>query len=55
MIDPNAPYAKHRGSLKEHLAGVKAAHAWIQELSAEHLLKSQEPISKQPVNGEAAK
>lgn len=50
MSDPNAPYAKHHGTLKEHLAGVKGAHVWIQELSAEHLLKGQDPIKDRPVN-----
>lgn len=49
MSDPNAPFTKHRGTLKEHLAGVKGAHKWIQELSAQHLLDSQNPIKNQPV------
>lgn len=50
MNDPGAPYAKHHGTLKEHLAGVKGAHKWIQELSAQHLLDSQDPIKNRPVN-----
>lgn len=49
MSDPGAPFAKHQVSLKEHLAGVKGARVWIQELSAQHLLDSQDPIKNQPV------
>lgn len=48
MTDQGAPYAKHHATLKQHLAGVKAAQTWIRELSAEHLLKSQNPIKDQP-------
>ena len=53
MTDPNAPYTKHHGTLKEHLAGVKGAHKWIQELAAEHLLKGQDPIKDRPVHAPA--
>lgn len=49
MTDPAAPFAKHKATLKEHLAGVKGAQTWIQELSASHLLDSQQPIKSQPV------
>lgn len=49
MTDHNAPIRKHKGTLKEHLAGVKGAAKEIQTLAAEHLLRTQDPISKQPV------
>lgn len=42
MTDQNAPVRKHLQSAREHLAGVKAARAWHQELTAAHLLRSQE-------------
>lgn len=50
MTDQNAPVRKHIITAREHLAGVKAARVWIQELSDLHLLKHQDPISKQPVD-----
>lgn len=49
VTDEQATFRKHQHSLKEHLAGVKGAHAWIQELSAQHLLRSQSPIRDEPV------
>jgi len=54
MTDPNRPVRKHYVTAREHLAGVKASRAWIQDLAAKHLLDSQQPIKNTPypVSGE---
>jgi hypothetical protein len=49
VTDENAPVRKHLASAKERAAGSRAAQAWHQELAAEHLLRSQQPISSEPV------
>ena len=54
MTDQNAPVIKHLVTAKEHLAGVKASRAWIQDLSAQHLLDSQQPIKNTPYPGPPA-
>jgi hypothetical protein len=48
MTDQNKPITKHKAAAKEHLAGVKGAHQWIQDLSAQGLLRTQYPIRDQP-------
>jgi hypothetical protein len=48
MSDPNAPVARAMVNAKEHLAGIKAAQAFHQELAAAHLLRTQSPISREP-------
>lgn len=49
MTDNDKPATKHKVSAKEHLAGIKAAQVYIQALSAEHLLRTQDPIRDQPI------
>lgn len=46
---PKRQFDERYHSAREHLAGVKGAAKWIQDLAAEHLLKSEQPISKRPV------
>lgn len=48
MSTPEPPVVRGYHSAREHLAGVKAAAAWIHELAAAHLLRTQEPISSEP-------
>jgi len=52
MTSPAKPVKKHLASAREHLAGLKAAAAFQQDLSAAHLLKSQQPISDTPYPAE---
>lgn len=54
MTDQNAPVHKHHATAREHLAGVKAARAWIQDLAAQQLLDSQAPIKNTPYPGPPA-
>lgn len=49
MTRPKRPVDKHYESAKEHLAGVHAAARWYQDLVAQHLLDSQQPIKDEPV------
>lgn len=49
MIMDTPPVHKHKHSAKQHLAGIKAAQIWVQELTAAHLLDTQQPIKDQPV------
>lgn len=49
MTDNDKPAHKHKVSAKEHLAGVHAAAKWIQELSAQGLLRTQHPIRDEPI------
>lgn len=49
MTDNDKPAPHHKTSAKEHLAGVHAAQKWIQELSAQGLLRSQHPVRDEPV------
>lgn len=51
MADSNAPVTKHYVSARERLAGVKANRAWVQDLSAQHLLDNQAPIKDTPYPG----
>jgi len=51
MTDQNAPVTKHLATAKEHLAGIAASRAWVQDLSAQHLLDSQQPIKDAPYPG----
>lgn len=43
------PVAAHVKNAKEHLAGIKAAQVWRQDLVAQHLLDTQQPIKDTPV------
>lgn len=52
MTDNDKPLARHLGTAKEHLAGIKAAQTWIQELSAAGLLHAQQPIRDTPIQDE---
>lgn len=52
MTDENAPVRKHLVTAREHLAGVKANRAWVQELAAAQLLDSQQPIKDTPYPAE---
>jgi hypothetical protein len=52
MTNTGKPVDKHYQSAREHLAGVKASQAWVQELTAAHLLRTQQPISGQPYPAE---
>lgn len=52
VTDNDKPATKHKVSAKEHLAGVHAAAAYIQALSAQGLLRSQHPIRDEPLPGE---
>lgn len=49
MTDQNAPMRKRAVTAKEHLAGIRAAMVFHQELADAHLLTYQSPISKQPI------
>jgi hypothetical protein len=49
MTDNDKPLHKHKRSAKEHLAGIKAAAAWQQDLQAAQLLRTQAPIRDTPV------
>lgn len=49
MTHPKHPINQHYHSAKEHLAGVRAARRWRQELIDAHLLDTQQPIKDQPV------
>lgn len=40
---------KHKATAKQHLAGLAGSKAWIQELTAAHLLRSQQPIRELPL------
>lgn len=51
MATPESRLDRHYRSAKEHLAGVKAAQVWVQELMAQHLLDSQHPIRDRPPAG----
>lgn len=53
MTHDHKPYPGHLATAKEHLAGVRAAQAFHQELAAKHLLDSQKPIKDEPA-GEAS-
>ena len=48
MTDNNAPVRKHLATAREHAAGVKANRAWVHDLAAKGLLRTQAPISEQP-------
>lgn len=37
-------------SAKEKLAGIAASRAWIQDLTAAHLLRTQQPIRDEPID-----
>jgi hypothetical protein len=54
MTDANAPVVKHLTSARAHLAGVVASRAWVQDLAAAHLLRTQTPISSKPFDKEAS-
>lgn len=41
--------AKHQTTAKQHLAGIAGSRTWIQELTAAHLLDSQQPIKDLPL------
>jgi hypothetical protein len=41
--------AKKHATAKQHLAGLAGARAWIQDLSAAHLLSYQHPIRDEPL------
>lgn len=43
---------KHQTTMKQHLAGVAGARAWIQDLTAAHLLDTQAPIRDEPIANE---
>jgi hypothetical protein len=49
MTDESKSYRKHLGTAKEHLAGIKAAAVWRQDLAAVGLLKTQTPIRELPL------
>jgi hypothetical protein len=49
MTDQGAPVPRHLASAREHAAGLRASAAWVQDLAAAHLLKSEAPIKDQPV------
>lgn len=53
MNPQDKPVAKRYRSAREHLAGIKAAEAWHRELAAKHLLRTEQPISSEPVKGPA--
>jgi hypothetical protein len=48
MTDQNAPVTKRKTTAKEHLAGIKGARVWIQDLSEQGLLRTQHPIRDTP-------
>lgn len=48
---PN-PIQKKQATAKQHLAGLAGSKAWIQELTAQHLLDSQQPIKDEPITDE---
>jgi hypothetical protein len=52
-VDANAPIIKHTVSAKEHLAGIKGAQVYHQELAAKHLLDSQQPVKNTPYPAES--
>lgn len=52
MTDRNDPVHKHLVSAREHLAGVAANRAWVQDLAAQHLLDTQQPIKDTPYPAE---
>lgn len=54
MTDQNKPVPKRLVTAKEHLAGVKANRAWVQDLAAQQLLHGQQPIKDTPYPGPAA-
>jgi hypothetical protein len=49
MTDQGAPIVAHLASAKEHLAGIKAARVWHQDLAAKHLLDTQRPVKDDPI------
>lgn len=49
MTPSDPPVKKHLGTAKEHLAGMRAAQKWRQELIAAHLLDTQAPIKDTPI------
>jgi hypothetical protein len=51
MTDDGKPVSKRKKSAKEHLAGIKAAQAWQQDLQAAGLLRTQAPIRDTPITG----
>ena len=53
MTDQNATVTKHMATAREHLAGLKASQAWVQELAAAHLLRGQSPIKDTPVEAQS--
>lgn len=52
MTAPKKPIDVHYQSAREHLAGLKAAAKWREDLIAAHLLDSQTPIKSQPFPAE---
>jgi len=42
---------KHITTAKEHLAGLAGNRAFVQELAAAHLLRTQSPIRDEPLPG----
>ena len=46
------PYDERYHSAREHLAGLKAAARLQEELSAAGLLRTEDPISRRPVEAE---
>lgn len=49
MTDNDKTLHRYKGTAKEHLAGIKGAAKEIQTLSAQHLLRTQDPVRDQPV------
>lgn len=43
------PIHKHMVTAKQRLAGMAGSRAWIQELTAAHLLRTQSPIRDEPL------
>lgn len=52
MTDTNTSAGVHYVSAREHLAGIKAAQQWIQDLTDAHLLRTQQPIRDLPLPSE---
>jgi hypothetical protein len=50
MTVPTKVTDTHYESAREHLAGLAAGRAWHQDLAAAHLLRTQTPISRGPIN-----
>lgn len=53
MSTQATPYVAHYNTAREHLAGIAASEQWLKDLTAAHLLRTQQPIRDYPLDDSA--